>query len=251
MRSDKAMRQCFPQRWADEYPDLIPGLRDMVVSTYNDGVPVRGPSPSLSPPSTTHRTLLVAQLAWNDLVRTAGFVEKANELDRLIAEAQARKDAGEEPRNLYQCANVPLPRQQDGTDLVVRLRFRSARTGWDWTARSLSPPLPFPSCKLPSPPCAKSAKPYVPHPPSPPPSLPRADNVYRAQLANKNAETYARIAALSQTVSAQETQNEEILTQFTEVRHRPLLAIFASPARPRCAHQTGWVRAVRKGVEGD
>lgn len=35
------MRQCFPQRWADDYPDLIPGLRQMVVDTYNAGVPVR------------------------------------------------------------------------------------------------------------------------------------------------------------------------------------------------------------------
>ncbi|KAL7342142.1 hypothetical protein BJY59DRAFT_585657 [Rhodotorula toruloides] len=174
------MRQCFPQRWADEYPDLIPGLRDMVVSTYNDGVP----------------------LAWNDLVRTAGFVEKANELDRLIAEAQARKDAGEEPRNLYQMG-------LDGTITVPSATVPVLQT-------SIS-------------------------------SLRQK----RQALANKNAETYARIAALSQAVSAQETQNEEILTQFTEVRYRPLLAIFASPARPRCAHQTGWVRAVRKGVEGD
>ncbi|BGP10786.1 hypothetical protein OF846_004585 [Rhodotorula toruloides] len=142
---DKAMRQCFPQRWADEYPDLIPGLRDMVVSTYNDGVP----------------------LAWNDLVRTAGFVEKANELDRLIAEAQARKDAGEEPRNLYQMG-------LDGTITVPSATVPVLQT-------SIS-------------------------------SLRQK----RQALANKNAETYARIAALSQTVSAQETQNEEILTQFTE-----------------------------------
>lgn len=48
--SDKAMRQCFPQRWADEYPDLVPGLRDMVVSTYNDGVPVRPHSHTLRNP---------------------------------------------------------------------------------------------------------------------------------------------------------------------------------------------------------
>ncbi|PRQ72054.1 hypothetical protein AAT19DRAFT_9393 [Rhodotorula toruloides] len=149
---DKAMRQCFPQRWADEYPDLVPGLRDMVVSTYNDGVP----------------------LAWNDLVRTAGFVEKANELDRLIAEAQARKDAGEEPRNLYQCADVPLTREEEGADQVDPRYLPVIQT-------SIS-------------------------------SLRQK----RQALANKNAETYARIASLSQTLSAQESQNEEILTQFTE-----------------------------------
>ena len=39
--SDKAMRQCFPQRWADDYPDLIPALSQLVVDTYTRGVPVR------------------------------------------------------------------------------------------------------------------------------------------------------------------------------------------------------------------
>ncbi|GAA5968393.1 hypothetical protein JCM11641_007621 [Rhodosporidiobolus odoratus] len=76
---DTAMRQCFPAKWADEYQELIPGLQEMVVSTYKAGVP----------------------LAWDDLARSANFVEKANELDQLVAEAQARKDAGEEPRGVY------------------------------------------------------------------------------------------------------------------------------------------------------
>ncbi|GAA5832011.1 hypothetical protein JCM11251_002784 [Rhodosporidiobolus azoricus] len=76
---DKAMRQCFPPRWAEEYPDLIPGLKDMVISTYTAGVP----------------------LAWDDLTRSADFVRKANELDEIIADAQARKDKGEVPRELY------------------------------------------------------------------------------------------------------------------------------------------------------
>ncbi|GEM10873.1 mind kinetochore complex component Nnf1 [Rhodotorula toruloides] len=140
---DKAMRQCFPQRWADEYPDLVPGLRDMVVSTYNDGVP----------------------LAWNDLVRQAGFVEKANELDRLIVEAQARKDAGGEPRNLMGLdGTITVP---SSTVPVLRTSISSLRQK-------------------------------------------------RQALAEENAQAYARIAALSQTVSAREKQNDEILTQFAE-----------------------------------
>ena len=42
-RSDKAMRQCFPPDWDEQYPDLIPGLREMVVATYKEGIPVRIP----------------------------------------------------------------------------------------------------------------------------------------------------------------------------------------------------------------
>ncbi|GAA5900331.1 hypothetical protein JCM8208_005327 [Rhodotorula glutinis] len=77
---DKAMRQCFPQRWADDYPHLVPGLRQLVVDTYTQGVP----------------------LAWNDLARAHDFVPKANQLDLLLADAQQRKDRGDPPRDLYQ-----------------------------------------------------------------------------------------------------------------------------------------------------
>ncbi|GAA5995548.1 uncharacterized protein JCM10292_005242 [Rhodotorula paludigena] len=77
---DKAVRQCFPQKWADDYPDLVPGLRQMVVDTYNAGVP----------------------LAWDDLVRSHRFIEKANELDQLLEDAKGRKERGEPPKNLYQ-----------------------------------------------------------------------------------------------------------------------------------------------------
>ncbi|KPV72670.1 uncharacterized protein RHOBADRAFT_55754, partial [Rhodotorula graminis WP1] len=76
---DKAMRQCFPQRWADDYPHLVPGLRQLVVDTYTQGVP----------------------LAWNDLARAHDFVHKANQLDLLLADAQLRKDRGDPPRDLY------------------------------------------------------------------------------------------------------------------------------------------------------
>ncbi|GAA5992166.1 hypothetical protein JCM10908_001800 [Rhodotorula pacifica] len=77
---DKAMKQCLPPRWNDQYPDLIPGLREMVISTYKEGVP----------------------LAWNDLATSADFIAKANELDRLLEEAKARQARGETPRNAYE-----------------------------------------------------------------------------------------------------------------------------------------------------
>ncbi|BGP27082.1 hypothetical protein JCM10295v2_006044 [Rhodotorula toruloides] len=164
---DKAMRQCFPQRWADEYPDLVPGLRDMVVSTYNDGVP----------------------LAWNDLVRQAGFVEKANELDRLIVEAQARKDAGGEPRNLYEMGLDGTITVPSSTVPVLRTSISSLRQ----KRQAVRPSLPsFVLLSL------------------------AADEDESTQLAEENAQAYARIAALSQTVSAREKQNDEILTQFAE-----------------------------------
>ncbi|GAA6049934.1 hypothetical protein JCM3770_007056 [Rhodotorula araucariae] len=103
---DKAMRQCFPQQWADAYPDLIPGLRDMVVETYTKGVP----------------------LAWDDLARAHDFVDKANQLDALLADAQARKDRGEPPRNLYHSgldAAVTVP---SATVPVLRAATDTLRT---------------------------------------------------------------------------------------------------------------------------
>ncbi|BGP19422.1 hypothetical protein JCM10213_000659 [Rhodosporidiobolus nylandii] len=96
---DKAMRQCFPQRWADEFPDLIPGLKEMVLSTYSAGVP----------------------LAWDDLTRSANFVDKANELDRLLADAQARKEAGEEPKEAYKLGT-------DGTITIPSLTVPPLRS---------------------------------------------------------------------------------------------------------------------------
>ncbi|GAA5886356.1 hypothetical protein JCM6882_001615 [Rhodosporidiobolus microsporus] len=140
---DKAMRQCFPPRWADEYPDLIPGLKDMVVSTYTAGVP----------------------LAWDDLARSANFVEKANELDEIIADAQARKDAGEAPRDLYSLGT-------DGTVTIPSSTVPELRN-----------------------------------------SLSRL-RAKRQALAEKNALTYARIAALSDRTQQQEETNEAILAQF-------------------------------------
>ncbi|POY75868.1 hypothetical protein BMF94_0950 [Rhodotorula taiwanensis] len=77
---DKAMRQCFPRTWNEQYPDLIPGLKALVVATYTEGVP----------------------LAWNDLAQSADFIAKANELDRLLEDAKARKARGEAPRNAYE-----------------------------------------------------------------------------------------------------------------------------------------------------
>ncbi|GAA5870490.1 hypothetical protein JCM8547_004045 [Rhodosporidiobolus lusitaniae] len=99
---EKAMLQCFPQRWADEYPDLIPGLSDMVRSTYNEGVP----------------------LAWDDLCRSARFVEKANELDEIVEEAKRRKEAGEEPREVYKIST-------DGTITYPSLTVPRLRTRTD------------------------------------------------------------------------------------------------------------------------
>ncbi|BGP42865.1 hypothetical protein JCM10449v2_006877 [Rhodotorula kratochvilovae] len=115
---DKAMRQCFPQQWADAYPDLIPGLRDIVLDTYTAGVP----------------------LAWDDLARAHDFVNKANALDALLADAQARKDRGEPPRELYQkgldaALTVPsatVPVLQSATDSLrakrEALAVRNAET---------------------------------------------------------------------------------------------------------------------------
>ncbi|KAG0660401.1 hypothetical protein C6P46_004581 [Rhodotorula mucilaginosa] len=73
---DKAMRQCFPPDWDEQYPDLIPGLREMVVATYKEGIP----------------------LAWNDLAQSADFVSKANELDRIGLDATVTTPSATTPR---------------------------------------------------------------------------------------------------------------------------------------------------------
>ncbi|BGP57694.1 hypothetical protein JCM8202_005477 [Rhodotorula sphaerocarpa] len=142
---DKAMRQCFPPQWDKEYPDLIPGLREIVVSTYTEGVP----------------------LAWNDLAQSADFIAKANELDRLLEDAKARKAAGEPPRNAYEV----------GLDATVT------------TPSATAPRL-------------RSAIEEL--------------RQRRQALAEQNTAAYDRIAALSRTVTAQERQNDEILTHFTQ-----------------------------------
>lgn len=55
------------------------------------------------------------------------------------------------------------------------------------------------------------------------------------QLAEQNTAAYDRIAALSRTVTAQERQNDEILTHFTQVRRDEDLTISASsPADAHC-----------------
>ncbi|GAA6013280.1 hypothetical protein JCM10207_000841 [Rhodosporidiobolus poonsookiae] len=103
---DKAMRQCFPQRWADEYPDLIPGLKDMVVSTYSAGVP----------------------LAWDDLAQSADFIAKANALDSILADAQARKDRGEAPRELHRLGTDGTVTTPSATVPVLRSAIADLRT---------------------------------------------------------------------------------------------------------------------------
>ncbi|GAA6036314.1 hypothetical protein JCM8097_001658 [Rhodosporidiobolus ruineniae] len=102
---EKAMLECFPQRWADNYPDLIPGLRDLVVEKYSQGV----------------------QLAWDDLVRDAQFIEKANELDDIIADARRRKEAGEEPRELYRLGTDPTVTVPSATVPSLRLATSDLR----------------------------------------------------------------------------------------------------------------------------
>lgn len=57
-----------------------------------------------------HRQLL--QLAWDDLVRSHRFIEKANELDQLLEDAKGRKERGEPPKNLYQCVQLGSPSTQ-------------------------------------------------------------------------------------------------------------------------------------------
>lgn len=98
------MRQCFPPEWDQQYPDLIPGLKDIVVSTYKEGIPVRSPAPSptLLGRATLTPSFPASQLAWNDLAQSADFVAKANELDRLLDEAKQRQAAGQPPRNAYE-----------------------------------------------------------------------------------------------------------------------------------------------------
>ncbi|GAA5964295.1 hypothetical protein JCM8115_006059 [Rhodotorula mucilaginosa] len=109
---DKAMRQCFPPDWDEQYPDLIPGLREMVVATYKEGIP----------------------LAWNDLAQSADFVSKANELDRLLEEAKQRQARGEPPRNAYEIGldatvttpSATTPRVQNAITLLRQKRLALA-----------------------------------------------------------------------------------------------------------------------------
>ncbi|GAA5874126.1 hypothetical protein JCM1840_000358 [Sporobolomyces johnsonii] len=75
---EKAMAQCFPT-YADKEQRLLVGLREMVVNAFNEAVP----------------------LAWSDMVRNANFIEKANELDSIVADAEARRKRNEDPRNLF------------------------------------------------------------------------------------------------------------------------------------------------------
>lgn len=101
--SDKAMRQCFPRTWNEQYPDLIPGLKALVGATYTEGVPVRCPKAYRRLAPNSHADNCGQQLAWNDLAQSADFIAKANELDRLLEDAKARKARGEAPRNAYEC----------------------------------------------------------------------------------------------------------------------------------------------------
>ncbi|GAA5929851.1 hypothetical protein JCM1841_000506 [Sporobolomyces salmonicolor] len=75
---EKAMAQCFPT-YADKEQRLLVGLREMVVNAFNEAVP----------------------LAWSDMVRNANFIEKANTLDIIVADAEARRKRNEDPRNLF------------------------------------------------------------------------------------------------------------------------------------------------------
>ncbi|GAA5873791.1 hypothetical protein JCM3774_000683, partial [Rhodotorula dairenensis] len=109
---DKAMRQCFPPEWDQRYPDLIPGLREIVVSTYKEGVP----------------------LAWNDLAQSADFIAKANELDRLLDEAKQRQARSEPPKNAYELGldatvttpSATTPRLESAISLLRQKRLALA-----------------------------------------------------------------------------------------------------------------------------
>ncbi|GAA6063575.1 hypothetical protein JCM10212_003154 [Sporobolomyces blumeae] len=75
---DKAMAQCFPE-YAQTEQRLLAGLKEMVTNAFNEAIPV----------------------AWSDLVKSANFIEKANELDAIIADAEARKKRNEQPQHHY------------------------------------------------------------------------------------------------------------------------------------------------------
>lgn len=54
-------------------------------------------------------TLTHAQAGWEETCRKYSFVERANELDKVVDEAKRAMARGDEPRNLYQWV-APFPR---------------------------------------------------------------------------------------------------------------------------------------------
>lgn len=92
------MAQCFPE-YATDYPDLMKALKKMVTDGYNERVPVSLPVSPL--PSLRSRRLYGEQQAWKVVTDSCDFVDKANELDTLLAEAEERKQRGEPPEDMW------------------------------------------------------------------------------------------------------------------------------------------------------
>ncbi|KAI5476751.1 mind kinetochore complex component Nnf1 [Pseudohyphozyma bogoriensis] len=93
--TDSRMAQCFPT-YKDEYPELMKALRTLVVNKFNEGI------------------------AWEHVLKQSDFIEKANELDRIVGEAEASRKKGEAPKALYKTGADPTITVASATVPILR-----------------------------------------------------------------------------------------------------------------------------------
>lgn len=76
--TDKRFAQCFPE-YSDKFPELMKAVKARVEHFYREGI----------------------KLAIEQSMQRYDFVDKTNELDRILADATERRERGEAPRMLF------------------------------------------------------------------------------------------------------------------------------------------------------